>query len=321
MRLSVIIPTRDRYEILRSTLAAMENQTLQKHEFEVIVVDTSTEQYHRKKVREHQGQKATLRTLELDTGSVAAARNFGADNAEGGYLLFLNDDIVPALDTLKQHLEAHTGSQERIAVVGKIRFADQVPKSCFVHYLESSCYYDAYSQVRYNPNILPPIHGNSSLSKELFNEIGQYDADLFTGYGAEAEELGLRLTKAGIRVVYADGAIGYHAVAKTFEEVTQDMVEAGAEVIKLFRKHPEIKSLKDVDAMVDPNEELSREKRKVRAAFTAKPDAMGMRFANYFIKKARNWKFFAGLLMKSFDKVLKAHYGRGMDEGLAKQVK
>jgi len=321
MRLSVIIPTRDRYEILRSTLAAMENQTLQKHEFEVIVVDTSTEEYHRKKVREHQGQKATLRTLELDTDSVAAARNFGADNAEGEYLLFINDDIVPALDTLKQHLETHTDSQERIAVVGKIRFADQVPKSCFVHYLESSCYYDAYSQVRYNPNILPPIYGNSSLSKELFNEIGQYDADLFTGYGAEAEELGLRLTKAGIRVVYADGAIGYHAVAKTFEEVTRDMVETGAEVIKLFRKHPEIKSLKDVDAMVDSNEELSREKLKVRAAFTAKPDAIGMRFANYFIKKARNRKFFSGLLMKSFDKVLKAHYGRGMDEGLAKQVK
>ena len=43
MRLSVIIPTRNRYEILRPTLAAMENQTLQKHEFEIIVVDTSTD--------------------------------------------------------------------------------------------------------------------------------------------------------------------------------------------------------------------------------------------------------------------------------------
>ena len=318
MRLSVIIPTRNRYEILRSTLAAMENQTLQKHEFEVIVVDTSTDEYHRKKIKEHQGQKATLRTLELDADTVAAARNFGADNAEGEYLLFLNDDIVPALDTLKQHLETHTESQERIAVVGKIRFADQVPKSCFVHYLENSCYYDAYSQVRQNPNILPPIHGNSSLEKELFNEIGQYDADLFTGYGAAAEELGLRLTKAGIKVVYADGAIGYHAVAKTFEEVSRDMVEAGSEVIKMFRKHPEIKSLKDVDAMVDLNEQLSRAKLKVRAALTVKPDAIGIRFANYFIKKARNREFFARLLMKSFDKVLKAHYGRDMAEGLLK---
>ena len=83
MRLSVIIPTRNRYEILRSTLAAMENQTLQKHEFEVIVVDTNTDEYHRKKIKEHQGQKATLRTLELDADTVAAARNFGADNAEG----------------------------------------------------------------------------------------------------------------------------------------------------------------------------------------------------------------------------------------------
>ncbi len=321
MRLSVIIPTRNRYEILRPTLAAMENQTLQKHEFEIIVVDTSTDEYHRKKIREHQGQTATLRTLELDAGSVAAARNFGADNAGGEYLLFLNDDIVPALDTLKQHLETHTESKERIAVIGKIRFADQVPKSCFVHYLENSCYYDVYSQVRDNPNILPPIHGNSSLSKELFNEVGQYDADLFTGYGAEAEELGLRLTTAGISVVYADGAIGYHTVAKTFEKVTQDMVETGAEVIKMFRKHPEIKSRKDVDTMVDSDAELSRARRRVRAAFTAKPDDIGMRFANYFIKKARNRVIFAELLMKSFDKVLKAHYGQGMDEGLSKQVK
>ena len=46
-----------------------------------------------------------------------------------------------------------------------------------------------------------------------------------------------------------------------------------------------------------------------------------MRFANYFIKKAGNRVIFAGLLMKSFDKVLKAHYGRGMEEGLSKQVK
>jgi glycosyltransferase involved in cell wall biosynthesis len=320
MRLSVIIPTCNRIEVLKQTLSAMENQTLQKSDFEIIVVDVSTDAYHRKKVLEHQPSEQTkCKVLTLDRGAtVSVARNVGAQNAEGEYLLFMDDDMIPALDTLKQHVETHAEANEPLALIGKVKIADNVKRDCFVKYLDGCNWYNTYSGVRQNPNMLPPMHGNSSIAKSVFEKIGQYDSEVFDEYGGEAEELGVRLTKAGVKVLYLEGAVCQHSVIKPFKEFCVDIEASGRAAIKMFRKHPEVKAIKDIDALVDPDGHLTPEKLKMRKLLSSKPESLGM--ANYFIGMGGDWDFLAGILSGMYDKVLKAHYGKGILEMMSRKL-
>src|SRR6185295_15846913 len=102
MKLSVIIPTHDRYETLANTLAALAEQSLSADEFEVLVVDDGSREETRERIR-LLAAAHRVRLIEKPQGGLASARNRGAAEAGGEFLLFLDDDVVPAPDTLEQH--------------------------------------------------------------------------------------------------------------------------------------------------------------------------------------------------------------------------
>src|SRR5690606_607060 len=112
---SVVIPTRDRSEVLRRTLDALARQTVPAEAMEVIVVadgctdDTTTWlRGYRPRYR--------LRCGELPHSGPAAARNAGAAAAAGEILLFLDDDIEPAPGFVAEHLRSHEGSAAVVAI-------------------------------------------------------------------------------------------------------------------------------------------------------------------------------------------------------------
>src|SRR5207247_273540 len=86
---SVIIPTYDRRELLRQTLASLWAQTLT--DYEVIVVDDgSTDGTW----EELQALGSRVRALRQQNAGPGAARNLGAKHARGDYLAFLDSDDV-----------------------------------------------------------------------------------------------------------------------------------------------------------------------------------------------------------------------------------
>jgi len=265
MKLSVIIPTHERTDALRRTLEALAAQTLPEDLFEVIVVDDGSGEETRAALRDLRG-RFDFALIEKQQGGLASARNAGAGRAQGEILHFLDDDVVPDAATLREHVETHEAAGEAVVVVGSLPFPEQMGRDPFLWYLERSGHYDLYEDPGKYPGgrpPLPPLNGNSSLPRELFDRIGRYDEG-FKQYGGEDLELGYRLARAGTRFVYNPRAVGWHYHAKSFARFCVDMERAGESLIRIYRIYPEIKVPKKIDVMVDPLTQLPFRKQLMR---------------------------------------------------------
>ncbi|MBA2406813.1 MAG: glycosyltransferase family 2 protein, partial [Chitinophagales bacterium] len=88
MKLSVIIPTKDRLAVFNSTIVKVV-EALQEIDAEVIVVnDSKTSDVF---IPE---SSADIQIHNNPKSGVASARNFGASFSSGDILLFLDDDIL-----------------------------------------------------------------------------------------------------------------------------------------------------------------------------------------------------------------------------------
>ena len=119
-KLSVIIPTYQRRDILQDCLNALERQSLDPAQFEVIVVidgsdDGTTELLVKFKTR------FSLSHIWQENQGQAAARNHGANKARGDYLVFLDDDVVADPALLEEHLKLQI-ALDGVAGIGNILY-------------------------------------------------------------------------------------------------------------------------------------------------------------------------------------------------------
>ncbi len=114
---SVVIPTYNRRASLLRTLAGLQRQTHPAERFEVVVVDDgSIEDLHDL----DWGHYAfAARYVRQANAGAAAARNTGAQQSRGAFLLFLDDDIVLAPEAL-QHMIAALHTMQRLIVLGNL---------------------------------------------------------------------------------------------------------------------------------------------------------------------------------------------------------
>lgn len=119
--LSVVIPTRDRSQLLRQALSSVRPIAEDGVDIEIIVVDASVE------------QEAAVTAVAAEFGArliaasgawAAAARNLGMAAATGEYLLFLDDDDVLLPTHVHMHLELLRSRPELGAVFGQVQLAD-----------------------------------------------------------------------------------------------------------------------------------------------------------------------------------------------------
>lgn len=116
LRSTVVVPTRGRPALLLETVCALLAQTVAPDG--LIVVDQSDTDVGRSRVEEAvhgvpaERRPALTYVLDPAVAGAAAARNVGLDLAQGDVVLFCDDDVVPAPDTLERllaHLHADPG--------------------------------------------------------------------------------------------------------------------------------------------------------------------------------------------------------------------
>jgi glycosyltransferase involved in cell wall biosynthesis len=96
IKISVVVPTYKRPELLRSCLKCVLNQKLEKQQYEVIIVSDGPDFESKKVVTELSKEtSANVRFLSLTTKKgPAAARNLGWQNASGTLIAFTDDDLT-----------------------------------------------------------------------------------------------------------------------------------------------------------------------------------------------------------------------------------
>jgi glycosyltransferase involved in cell wall biosynthesis len=199
----VVIPTRDRCELLGRAVASVLGQTLR--DFELLVVDDGSTDGTAAAFAKHPDRR--LRWLSQPPRGVAAARNLGACAAAGEILTFLDSDDEAAPNWLEQLTAPFASPHIGIACCGARSIESTVAGAGTERLLLprrlGALYHDR--PLRYTAGAL-------AVRRSLFLAVGGYDERLAF---AENTELALRLVPAcledGLEVAtVAEPLVTYH---------------------------------------------------------------------------------------------------------------
>lgn len=241
IRLSVIVPTRNRREVLITrTLPAMFRQDLPADEFEIIVVVDGSTDGTAQALRDLE-PPCSLRVIEQPGRGASAARNAGIQAACGNLLLFLDDDIVCQPDLFRLHMEAHADAEPAL-VYGSISIHPETPPSV-LRYGTEAWYEEYYGHLRKQGGLKLPednyLISNSSMPRSTVIECGGFDEAMTA---KEDYELGLRLWKKGVGFKFLPQAKACEFFLKPLRYVVSNDGKAFGETeILLCRKHPEFR--------------------------------------------------------------------------------
>ena len=153
-----------------------------------------------------------VRYVEQPHQGPAAARNLGIREAHGELVLFIGDDIIATPNLLSEHLAWHKQyPEEHVAILGYVTWSPDIKVTPFMHWLENGGPQFKYWSIQ-NYQRVPYCHlytANISFKRELLLKNGLFDED-FPYAAYEDTELGYRLNKRGLRIVYNKQAVGYH---------------------------------------------------------------------------------------------------------------
>lgn len=246
MRCSVIVPTYNRAELLGLTLQSLVRQSIQPHEFEVIVVDDGSSDHTREKVASFTSSLRVRYIFQEDNGyRVAKARNQGILAAQASICVLVDSGILLAPECLESHCVLHEESKHPLAVCGyvygfnednedaeKIRRMVDVehPEKTMTQLQQQGTYLDLreefYAKYGDNFDYLPAPWlvfwtCNVSARRDVLLDVGLFDENFCT-WGGEDVELAYRLHRHGCSFVLSrDARSIHHPHEKSYEHNMQ----------------------------------------------------------------------------------------------------
>lgn len=209
--LTIAIPTYERGAVLCDTIASL--LQLEVRASEIVVVDQTPEHPPEVAARLRSFGDA-IRVIRLEQPSIPRAMNTALREARNRYVLFLDDDIIPAPNLVAAHAEV-LREPGVWAVVGQVlqpgeepeHFDDEVLRRGAVRDLEFRFTHDTPCDVQ---NVMA---GNLSVDRERILSIGGFD-ERYSAVAYRFEtDLALRIVAAGGRIRYEPAASIRHLKA------------------------------------------------------------------------------------------------------------
>ncbi len=239
--LAVVIPTYNRRAILERTLEALGNQS--QSDFRVVVVDDGSTDgtFAWLENRARTARQPQLSVLRQENQGQGQARNLGVRQVAEDLVLFLGDDVIPRGDFVAEHLAAHRGAVPPRAVVG---FTDwrrsemRVTPALEMANVEGHQFGFAHMRPGAEVPFTCFYTSNLSLPRNLLGDT-PFDPE-FAAYGWEDIELGYRLSREGVKLVYHPAAVAEHLHPMTLADLFARQRLVGRGLAALFKLHPEL---------------------------------------------------------------------------------
>ena len=198
--LTVVIPTRDRWQILQRTLSALRAQSVQG--FEVVVVVDGPDQTP--------PDLSPAQIIVKEHGGPGAARNAGVAQIHTPLVLFLGDDMIPVPQLVERHLAKHNANPApEVAVLGLSEWHPDVGNDRIHRWLDwSDTQFDYRNITTEDAGFGRFYSSNVSLKRQFFIDAGGFDED-FTYY-YEDLDAGWRMHEKGLRLLYEPAALAHH---------------------------------------------------------------------------------------------------------------
>jgi len=217
-RISVLIATYERPELLRECLRSFACQTIDRTDYEIVIVDDGSAQDDLVEVLAEFAPAMSVTGLRIAHSGRGPAKNHAVMLARAPIVLFFDDDDRAEPDYLERHLAAHARRPaDGIAVLGHTDWAPELDRSTLMHYItDVDRLMFAYERLGDGQELdwRGFWEGRISCKREFLIRHGLHDQRL--AYSIDIE-MGWRLAPAGLRVVYDAGARSLMARSIDFE--------------------------------------------------------------------------------------------------------
>ncbi len=207
---SVILPTYNRCDVVRTTLEHFIAQDYPRDRLEILVADNSTDATP-EMVRElDRAADIPVRLLWSTERLPAVKRNQALRAATGDLVLFMNDDVWVRPDFVATHVAAHARHGDPVAVVGLVEQSAQMPQTPFIEWYQPFAYGEIADRADREVSYRYHWSMNLSLPRAVMLERNLVFHEDWAEIGHEDVELGYRWTRAGYPVVFEPRAWGEH---------------------------------------------------------------------------------------------------------------
>ncbi len=210
---SVIVPTRDRLEMVAALPERLAKVRHAGCAVELIVVDDGSRQPVLPRLGGARAFGRELVVLRQGRFGPARARNLGAREARGQLLVFFADDLDPDPDWLEAHVRAQASATgEAVAFVGRVEPSTRGGDTPFDRFVwRAGVHFDfaaAEREARRPSGVcFTRFHtSNLSLPRAAFLDAGGFDEG-FEIAAWEDVELGYRVSQCAVRIGWAGDAI------------------------------------------------------------------------------------------------------------------
>lgn len=228
-RISVVMATYNRAETLKSTLDHLARQTLPPSDYEVIVVDDGSPDDTQRVVAERRADLPfELIYLRHDNRGPGYTQNRGIGVARAPLVLLMADDILMAPGALEEHVRAHEEHAEpQVAVLGRVMQSPSLVQSVFLRKWDPFKFRDLEG-IRELPYFFFWAC-NISCKREFMLAHGMFREQRGRAGAAAHEdvELGYRLSRHGLRILYRGGAFAHHYHVENLEGACRRAYERG----------------------------------------------------------------------------------------------
>ncbi|MEU3414547.1 glycosyltransferase [Streptomyces sp. NPDC006658] len=230
-KLSIVIPYKQRLRNIRAVFTSLAEQTLDQREFEVVVGAMEYDPGFVSLCREFTGRLRIVSVLTAEDWNTSKARNLGIRHATGQVVVVLDADVALAPDALRTLWERYYQHGQNLCVQGQVFGYDEVIDGDVDTVEEQP--YDVYratfaelagaDRSRLDPRWSPEYAaafarfpwafvrtGFMALPTATIRRHGLLLDEGFTGWGAEDQEWGLRISRTGTPIVLGQGLYGIH---------------------------------------------------------------------------------------------------------------
>ncbi len=201
VRVSIVVSTFNRLELLQELLAALGRQSFT--DFEVVVVDDGS-RVPVAPVLEATKYPYSLSVLTQTNAGAAAARHAGIVEAKGEVVIITDDDMLVPAEFVAEHLKLHDAGYTM--VLGQIAYdesLEQKPLFERFHAQQLARFVARYTARPTEVRGVMVCTGNVSFRRADYLAVGGFDKSLDR---SEDRELGVRMQKAGAKLVFGPAA-------------------------------------------------------------------------------------------------------------------
>lgn len=260
-KVSIIIPSKDHPDILKQCIESVRKYTTYEN-YEFVVVDNGSSGVNKSVIEQYLASVGAKYVYEQSEFNFSRMCNLGAEQADGEFLLFLNDDIEMFQPQWLERMLGHAQQKHVGAVGAKLYYplSTQIqhagisnpkngPLHTFMTLDDQTPYYFGWNRV--DENCIAVTGACLLLEKDKFDEVGGFDESFPVAYNDV--KLCFELHRKGYYNVIRNDVAAYH-----HESLSRGADQANAQkLLRLSRERAELfadfAELKDRDPYLNEN--------------------------------------------------------------------